>query len=226
MHGPETSRSPVPNVVLILAIASSLWVGIYLSASGLWPRRPAAPSAPGGNQDHAARQRTGTVASEIDQARQGRQAQAQRLVAPLPGVAHLCGQYDVLTGDQRLRREVAPTRPTSAALALPCLGTHCRSGPPLEQDAASRRRLAPSGLVCSFSSAGSWRRLSSRCASVASLLGLLEQLVDALPGDASANPLPLLPGQVRGRIPVLQALREPIGAALAYLIGSVGSAGF
>ena len=46
MHGPETSRSPVPNVALILAIASSLWVGIYLSASGLWPRRPAAPSAP------------------------------------------------------------------------------------------------------------------------------------------------------------------------------------
>jgi hypothetical protein len=46
MHGPETSRSPVPNVTLILVIASSLWVGIYLSASGLWPRRPAAPSAP------------------------------------------------------------------------------------------------------------------------------------------------------------------------------------
>jgi|RhiMetdeSRZDD1v2_1073273.scaffolds.fasta_scaffold663632_2 hypothetical protein len=46
MHGPETSRSPVPNVTLILVVASSLWVGIYLSASGLWPRRPAAPAVP------------------------------------------------------------------------------------------------------------------------------------------------------------------------------------
>ena len=44
MHGPETSRSPVPNVALILVIAVSLWVGVYLSASGLWPRRPATPS--------------------------------------------------------------------------------------------------------------------------------------------------------------------------------------
>jgi hypothetical protein len=46
MHGPETSRSPVPNVALILVVAVSLWVGVYLSASGLWPRRPAAPSIP------------------------------------------------------------------------------------------------------------------------------------------------------------------------------------
>ena len=40
-----------------------------------------------------------------------------------------------------------------------------------------------------------------------SLFGLLDELVDALPGDASAHPLPILFGQVGSRIPVLQALR-------------------
>jgi hypothetical protein len=43
MHGPDISRSPVPNVALLVAAALSLWGAIYLSASVLWPKRPAGP---------------------------------------------------------------------------------------------------------------------------------------------------------------------------------------
>ena len=46
MRGPETSGSPIPNVPLILVIALSLWAALYVSASGLWPRRPAGPPGP------------------------------------------------------------------------------------------------------------------------------------------------------------------------------------
>ena len=43
MPGPETSRGPIPNVPLLVVIALSLWGAIYLSATGLWPKRLAAP---------------------------------------------------------------------------------------------------------------------------------------------------------------------------------------
>jgi hypothetical protein len=43
MPGPETSRGPIPNVPLMVVIALSLWGAIYLSATGLWPKRPAGP---------------------------------------------------------------------------------------------------------------------------------------------------------------------------------------
>ena len=59
-----------------------------------------------------------------------------------------------------------------------------------------------------------------------SLFGLLDELVDALPGDASAHPLPILFGHVGCGIPVLQALREPISTALADLLGGLTGVGF
>lgn len=43
MSGPETSRGPLPNVPLMVVIALSLWGAIYLSATGLWPKRSANP---------------------------------------------------------------------------------------------------------------------------------------------------------------------------------------
>jgi hypothetical protein len=43
MPCPESARGPIPNVPLMVVIALSLWGGIYLSATGLWPKRPAGP---------------------------------------------------------------------------------------------------------------------------------------------------------------------------------------
>ena len=224
---PQRHSDPRRRLGLSVRIYCRLWA---LAAAS------AAPPAPTETRTTPLADAPARARAKIGPARQGRQGSgarrcraAPRRHAPLRPTR--CIDRGFSGSAERLRQR---DRRPCAALPGYRLAARESAG---TQDAASRR-LAPSGLVCSFSGAGSWVRqssplrprlsLSARRVQRArsSLPGLLQQLVDALSGDASAHPLPLLPGQVGGRIPVLQALREPIGAALAYLIGAIGSAGF
>jgi hypothetical protein len=53
-----------------------------------------------------------------------------------------------------------------------------------------------------------------------SLLCLLDQLVDAIRGYASAHPLPVLFRHVCFGIPIFHALRKPIGTAFRICSGA------